>query len=249
MGPVPRRQGAAQETRAGGDGEQDRRGDHESMKQHGSEYLPGQGRGGGRGGLPGDEAERGPGRGVAQGGRHGRGGGPVTERRGDGRGGQDDAAAGQATAELVARPGQPAPDRPGRPVQPAGHLVEGQPLEIAEHHGEPKRLRQAIDLVVQGLGLFAADRRFLARFDRRPGQDSRIRTPGNLSSRHHSSARPLQAAPDGPSNLRARADRHAVKPGAQQVGIAGSLSPCSPGRGTAAWNASSSIVRVAQPTI
>ena len=38
------------------------------------------------------------------------------QRRGHRGGGQDDAAAGQAAPELVARPGQPAADRPGRPL-------------------------------------------------------------------------------------------------------------------------------------
>ena len=83
----------------------------------------------------------------------------MCQRRSQGGGGQDDAAAGEAAAELVARPGQPAAERAGGPSQSSRRLVEGQALEVAEHHRQAEGVRQAVDLVVQDLGLLAGQGR------------------------------------------------------------------------------------------
>ena len=198
-----------------------------SMKQHGSEHLPGQGRGGGRGGLSGGEADRGPGRRVAQGGRHGRRGGPGRQRRGQGSGGQDDAAADQAAAELVRARASRLRTVPAGQSEPAGRLVEGQPLEVAEHDRQPERLRQAVDLVVQGLGLLAADRRLLGRLDRRLDQDANP-DPGTSSRRppRAGAGEPAGPSPSAPCGSRRRRAR--CPAGRDR----GSRRPCGPGRGT-----------------
>ncbi len=52
---------------------------------------------------------------------------------------QDHAAAGQTAAELVARPSQSAVNRARRPTEPSCGFVEGQALEVAEHHRQTKR--------------------------------------------------------------------------------------------------------------
>ena len=50
---------------------------------------------------------------------------------GQGGGGQDHAAAGEAATELVPRPGQPAADRAGRASEPSCRLVEGEALDTS----------------------------------------------------------------------------------------------------------------------
>ena len=47
--------------------------------------------------------------------------------------------------------------RPGRAAEPPGGLVEREALEVAEHDRQPERRGQAVDLVVQGLGLLAIE--------------------------------------------------------------------------------------------
>ncbi len=146
-----------------------------------SEDLLGQGRGGGGegpagGGVTGREGDRGPGGGFAQEGRNGRRGGPGRQDSAQRGGGQGDTAACQADAELLPRPGQPAAERPGRASEPPGGLVEGEALEVAEHHRQSEGARQAVDLAVDGLGLLAVDRRPVGRRGRRLGRDARART-------------------------------------------------------------------------
>ncbi len=63
--------------------------------------------------------------------------------------------------------GQPAVERAGRAAEPPCGLVEGEALEVAEHDRQPEGPRQAVDLVVEGLGLLAVDRRPVGRRGRR----------------------------------------------------------------------------------
>ena len=129
--------------------------------------------------------------------------------------GSDDAAAGQAAAELLARPGQSAAERAGRPSEPSRRLVEGEALEVAEHDRQAEGVRQAVDLAVQGLGLLAVQDRLLGRLDRRLDRELEPdRTPmAPLSSF-------CAAASEPAAGLAGRAERHAVEPVAQQVGVA-----------------------------
>ncbi len=90
-----------------------------------------------------------------------------TECSGETRGRQCHAAACQAAAELVARPGQSAADRAGRPPEPVRRFVERQSLEVAEHDRQAKWPGQAVDLVMENLGLLAGqDRLFGGRAHR-----------------------------------------------------------------------------------
>ena len=122
---------------------------------------------------------------------------------------EHDAAAGEAAAELVARPGQPAAERAAGPSEPLGRLVEGEALEVAEHDRQAEGPRQSVDLAVQGLGLLAVDHR--ARPGRRDADSGRL--DGARLPRLATAGEPAPGLPG-------RAERHAVEPVAQQVGVA-----------------------------
>ncbi len=142
--------------------------------------------------------------------------------------GKHDAAAGQADPELLPRPGQPAAERAGRASEATGGLVEGEALEVAEHHRQPEGLGQAVDLAVEGLGLLAVDRRPVGRRGRRLGRGERAR------HRDLSSCRPPRAAAGGrsvawhtaPSGSRPRTASCPAGRGR------GSTGPSAPGPGT-----------------
>ena len=66
---------------------------------------------------------------------------------------ENNAAALQAAEELSTRQLQPVADGQGRAAEPPGGLGEVQALDVAEEDSQPERPRQALDLVVNGLGL------------------------------------------------------------------------------------------------
>ena len=137
------------------------------------------------------------------------------------------AAAGRTTprrvrrdAELLAAPGHAAADRPVRPAEPPGGLVEGEALEVAKYDRQTEGPRQPIDLVVHALGLLAGDHWPVGRRDRRLG---RAHGPVVEHARGPFMRRPPPAGAGEPIwclRTSRRADRDAVEPVAQQVGVA-----------------------------
>ena len=114
-----------------------------------------------RGGLAGLDAERHATRRTDQrGGERHRDRGPGVSLGdapgGQERGGEGDAAAGQPTAQPVSCSCQPAADRVLGEPQPLRSRVVGQAFQVAEHDHRAKPLRQAVDLLDQGLRLFRA---------------------------------------------------------------------------------------------
>src|SRR5947209_5035572 len=110
--------------------------------------------------------------------------------------------------KLLARPGQPAAERAGRTTESPGGFVEGEALEVAEHHRQTERSRQAVDLAMDGRGLLAIDCRPVGRRSGRLGLSARAGT----RTIHGGALLPL--APAGDLLLRAprRPDRHTVQP-------------------------------------
>ncbi len=86
-------------------------------------------------------------------------------------------------------------------------LVEGEALEVAEHHRRAEGIRQAVDLAVERLGLLVVDH--LLGLDGGTG----LRPAGRPGF--------LGPAPAGEpaAGLARRAEGHAVEPVAQQVGV------------------------------
>ena len=131
-----------------------------------------------------------------------------------------EAAAGQAAPELLARPGQAAAERADGPSQPVRRLVEGQALEVAEHHRQAESPRQAIDLAVQGLGLLAVEERPLGRRGgTAPRPASRTPLPRSVDGGR------AGCGPCGPCAARRR---RASCPAGRARATTG---PCGPGRG------------------
>ena len=169
---------------------------------------------GGRDRLPGRETDRGPGGDVAQVGRDGRRG-----RAGAQRGGQRGVEKTtprrvEGAAELLARPGQPAAERAGRASESSGGLVEGEALEVAEDH------RQSGRRPASGRSRRAGPRpaRGRARTARPAGRRLDEPEPGSVASRVPLFV--LAPAIEPCPGLARRAERHAVEPGAEPVGIA-----------------------------
>ena len=103
---------------------------------------------------PAASCTRGPGGRFDQGRRH-RGGAPDRGRsRGQQRGRYCHAAAGQTPPQLLAGPRQPGEDRPLRAAEPPGRRLVRHALQVAEHDRRSIPLRQPVDLLEQGLGLF-----------------------------------------------------------------------------------------------
>ncbi len=76
--------------------------------------------------------------------------------------GKGEAAARQAMSGSFSRArAQPAVQRPGRAAQTPGRLVQGQTLEVTEHHGRAENSRQVLNRAVDRLGFFAVDRRLV----------------------------------------------------------------------------------------
>jgi hypothetical protein len=88
-------------------------------------------------------------------------------------------------------------------------LVEGEALEVAEHHRQPECARQAVNLSVQRLGLLTIEHRLIGRrFGiRRRTLDGPVRLG-------------LTMAGEPASGLACRSQRDAVQPVAQQLGFA-----------------------------
>src|SRR5262249_31713053 len=123
--------------------------------------------------------------------------------------GQGDAAKRQAAAELLPRPGQPAAERAGGPAKPLRRLVEGEPLEVVEHQRRAEADRQAVDLAVQRLDLPPPENR-----PEGGGGDRRGLTPeGPVPLDLAKASQPAASLPGG-------AQRDAVEPVAQQLGLA-----------------------------
>ena len=72
-----------------------------------------------------------------------------TQRRRDQRGRRCQAAADQATSQLLARPVEPPADRPGCAAEPARGFLLRLSLQIAEHHRPTIFLGQPVDLLVK----------------------------------------------------------------------------------------------------
>ncbi len=104
--------------------------------------------------------------------------------------------------------------RPGRAAEALGGLGEREALEVAEHHRQPGRRGQAVDLGVEGLGPLAIEQGAV-------GWDGRVR----LGTLHG----PALLAPAGPRQpvpgIAGRAGRDAIKPVAQPVGVADRARP------------------------
>ena len=134
---------------------------------------------------------------------------------------------GSARGGASRGPGQPAADRAGRPAEPPRRLVEGEALEVAEHHRQAEGPRQAVDLAVEGLGLLAVERRLFGRRGRRLGRDARTRTGTRSWSRPPRACAGERAGPlpSGPSGSRRR--RASCPAGRGR----GSTGPSGPGRG------------------
>ena len=91
-------------------------------------------------------------------------------------GGQGDAAAVQTDSELLASAGHSTVERTSGAAEPPGGLVKGEALEAAEYNRQAEGPRQAVDFVVDGLGLFAVDHRPVGRRGSRLGRGTRART-------------------------------------------------------------------------
>ncbi len=165
LGLIAHRERAGEPAGAGGDDGQEHQRDDgglELVDQHGTDHLLGQCRGGSgehpAGGVTGREGDRGPGGGIAQEGMR-------RTPRPIGR------AAPRPSRWSTAR--SPRRVRPRRSFSraranrlrsvPTGHrsrcrrLVEGEALEVAEHHRQAEGAWQSVDLAVQRLGLFAIE--------------------------------------------------------------------------------------------
>ncbi len=187
----------------------------ELVPEHRTEDLPGKGRRRGRERLAGRrssrEADRGPGRDVAQGRRDGRPGRPRIQHGGQRNGGQHDPAAGESLAELIPRPGDPAADRAVRPPQPPRRLVDRESLEVAQYDRQAERVWEPLDLEMQRLGLLAGNGLLVGRRPRRLDQDGAHHAAGLLVL-----APASQPEPDTPR----RPQCDPIEPVAQQVGVA-----------------------------
>ncbi len=113
-------------------------------------------------GVTGRERDRGPCGGIAQEGRNGRRGRSRCQDRAQRDGGQGHAAARQGGPESAGAD-KAALHRPGRASEALGGLVDRQALEVAEDHRQAEGFGQAVNLVVEGLGLLAVDRRPVGR--------------------------------------------------------------------------------------
>ena len=90
------------------------------------------------GGVTGREGDRGPGGGIAQEGRNGRRGRPGRQDRAERGRGQARCRGGPGRSGACPAPGQPAAERAGRAAEATRRLVEGEALEVAEHHRQPE---------------------------------------------------------------------------------------------------------------
>ena len=94
------------------------------------------------------------------------------------------------------------------PTETAGRLVDGQALEVAEHDWQPESARQALDLFVQQFGLFAGQERLLGGW------------VGDIWDCVQHRGRFLVAALAIAPGVPGRAQRNAVEPVAQHIGVA-----------------------------
>ncbi len=117
-----------------------------------------------------------------------------------------------SAAELFAGAGQPAAERAGGASELTRRLVERDALEIAEHDGRTEDARQAVDLAVQDVGLVAVEQGVIGGRGRRlDGFDHGVHDISLLVD-----ALASQAGP----GLAGGAQRHAIEPGAEPVGVA-----------------------------
>ncbi len=180
--------------------------------------------------MPGREGDRGPRGGFAQEGRNGCRGRSGRQRRGHRGRRERDPAADEGAAKFLLGAVQPAVHGPDRPAEPPGGLGQREALEVAEHHRQPRRGGQPVDLLVEGLGLLALEQGPI-------GGDGAGRA--RLGAIHDAVLLVPADAGEPAAGLAGRADRHAVEPVAQQpVGIAHAARRRARTRKTA-WKASS----------
>ena len=114
---------------------------------------------------------------------------------------------------------QPAVERPDRAAEASGGRFDGKALETAEHHRQTKGPRQAVDLVVDGLGLFAVDHRPVGRWDRSIDRGTRAHSGSRAATLHGNTLFTPAPAIDLLPRAPGRPGRDSVQPVAQQVGV------------------------------
>ena len=204
---------------AGGNEQQGRRDQFQLVCEHGSKHLPGQGRRHGRSGLSGREADGGSRRAVAEGGGDEGRGGSISQPDSQDRAGRDQAATGDAAAELFPRSSQAAVKCSSRQFEPVRGFGQRQSLEVTEDNRQTKRPWQSGNFVVKDLGLLASDRRYVSRRHHR--LDHRVRT----RTAHGVAPLVLALAAQPRVCLLGRAQRHPIEPCSQQVGVSDRSSP------------------------